>query len=128
MFQIIGLGIMVTVVVLPRDLQLGNTWSQTVHSLYLSLGKVFFVLGLYLMIIPSLLGVPNFIFFVMDTKFFNFLSKVSFFTYLLHYMVILQIYYRQKIDFYYSMFDIFPLYIPICAISIFVGLMGTILV
>lgn len=43
-------------------------------------------------------------------------------------MVVLQITYRQKIDFYYSVGDIIPLYIPTAAISIFLGLIGTLIV
>jgi peptidoglycan/LPS O-acetylase OafA/YrhL len=58
------------------------------HAIYLSLGKVPFVLGLYLMVLPSLLEVKNVSFLLLDTKFFNFIAKVSFVTYLLHYMVV----------------------------------------
>lgn len=79
-------------------------------------------------ILPSLLDIPNFTFFIMDTGFFNFIAKVSFWTYLIHYMVVLQITYRQKIDFYYSVGDIIPVYIPTAAISVFLGFIGTITV
>ena len=96
--------------------------------MYLSTGKVFFVLGMYMSILPSLLDIPNFTFFIMDTGFFNFIAKVSFWTYLIHYMVVLQITYRQKIDFYYSVGDIIPVYIPTAAISVFLGFIGTITV
>lgn len=129
LFQLLGLGIMLFVVLIPRMLQIdGTAWSQTTHSFYLSTGKVFFVLGMYLSILPSLLDLPNFTFFIMDTKFFNFIAKISFWTYLIHYMVVLQITYRQKIDFYYSVGDIIPLYIPTAAISVFLGLVGTLIV
>jgi peptidoglycan/LPS O-acetylase OafA/YrhL len=101
-FQIFGFAIMLFVLLIPRTLQLGNTWPQSVHSFYLSAGKVFFVLGLYIMILPSLLDIPNMTFFLMDTKVFNFISKISFWTYLIHYMIIVQIAYSQKVDFYYT--------------------------
>lgn len=119
---------MIFIVVIPRTLQVGNTWPQELHSFYLSTGKVFFVLGTYLLILPSLLDVPNFTFFIMDTKFFNFCSKISFWTYLIHYMIVLQITYSQKIDFYYTIEDIIPLYIPMAFISLFLGFLGTIFV
>ena len=128
LFQIAGIGIMLFIVLIPRTLQVGNHWPQYVHSLYLSTGKVFFVLGLYVMILPSLLDIPNFTFFIMDSQFFNFISKISFWTYLIHYMVVLQITYRQKNDFYYSVGDVIPLYIPTAAISLFLGFLGTLCV
>ena len=125
-FQILGVAIMLFVLLIPRTLQVGGTWPQTVHSTYLSMGKVVFVLGLYVMILPSLLDIPNFTFFIMDTKVFNALSKISFWTYLIHYMVVLQVTYSQKLDFYYTVSDILPLYIPIAAISVILGFLGTI--
>lgn len=129
LFQLSGLAIMLFVVLIPRMLQVDpKAWSQSVHSLYLSTGKVFFVMGMYLSILPSLLDLPNFTFFIMDTKFFNFIAKISFWTYLIHYMVVLQITFRQKVDFYYSVGDIIPLYIPTAAISVFLGLIGTLIV
>ena len=127
-FQILGLAIMLFVLLIPRTLQVGGTWSQTLHSTYLSMGKVGFVLGLYVMILPSLLDIPNFTFFIMDTKVFNALSKISFWTYLIHYMVVLQVTYSQKLDFYYTVEDILPLYIPIAAISVILGFLGTIFI
>lgn len=128
LFQLVGLALMLFVVLIPRTLQLNMVWPQWVHSLYLSTGKVFFVLGMYMTILPSLLDLPNFTFFIMDTKFFNFIAKISFWTYLIHYMVVLQIIYRQKLDFYYSVWDVIPLYIPTAAISVFFGFIGTFLV
>jgi peptidoglycan/LPS O-acetylase OafA/YrhL len=128
-FQLAGVAIMLFIVLIPRTLQLdSNAWPQWLHSLYLSCGKVFFVLGMYLTILPSLLDIKNMTFFLMDTEFFNFVAKVSFWTYLIHYMVVLQITYRQKIDFYYSVGDIVPIYIPTAIISIFLGFIGTIVV
>lgn len=128
LFQIVGLALMLFVVLIPRTLQVHMVWPQAIHSLYLSTGKVIFVLGTYMMILPSLLDVPNMTFFIMDTQFFNFISKISFWTYLIHYMVVMQIIYRQKIDFYYSVSDIIPLYIPSAIISLFMGFLGTIFV
>ncbi len=128
LFQLNGLALMLFVVLIPRTLQLDVSWPQWLHSLYLSCGKVAFVIGMYLSILPSLLDVPNFTFLIMDTKLFSFIAKISFWTYLIHYMVVLQITYRQKIDFYYSIGDVIPLYIPTAAISLFLGFIGTLIV
>lgn len=128
LFQISGIVLMLFVVLIPRTLQVDLIWPQWLHSFYLSTGKVFFVIGMFLSILPSLLDVPNMVFFVMDTRFFNFISKISFWTYLIHYMVVLQITYRQRIDFYYTVTDIFPIYIATAAISVFLGFIGTLLV
>ena len=128
LFQIFGFALMLFIILIPRTLQVGGTWPQFLHSFFLSTGKVFFVLGLYIMILPSLLDVPNFVFFIMDTRFFNAVSKISFWTYLIHYMIVLQVTYSQKVDFYYAKADILPLYIPIALLSLCFGFIGTILV
>jgi hypothetical protein len=119
---------MAFVLLIPRDLQNGNHWPQTVHSIYLSFSKIFFTFGIYLLVLPSLLGVKNMTFFLMDTRFFNFISKISFWTYLIHYMVVEKICFEQKIDFYYSPLTILPLYITIAVVSLFFGFLGTILI
>jgi hypothetical protein len=83
-----GIGIMIFLVMIPRTLQVGTTWSQDLHSLYLSLAKFLFVLGLGLTILPSLLGCKkSIIMFMMDTWFFNFIAKISFCTYLVHLII-----------------------------------------
>lgn len=65
---------------------------------------------------------------MMDTKLFNFIAKISFWTYLIHYMVIEHACYTQKIDFYYKVGDIFTLYFPVALIAMVFGLLGTLLV
>jgi peptidoglycan/LPS O-acetylase OafA/YrhL len=78
---------------------------------------------------PSLLGIKNdFFFWLMDTKTFNFMAKVSFWTYLIHYMVVEFVCYRQQTDFYYDVGDVLTLYVPITVISMFLGFLGTVLV
>ena len=87
--QIIGLSIILFIVLIPRTLQLGHKWAQIFHSLYLSSTKLFFVMGVSMIIAPCLLGIKNdIVFWFMDTKLFNFISKISFWTYLVHFMVI----------------------------------------
>ena len=78
---------------------------------------------------PSLLGIKNdLFFFMMDTKLFNFIAKISFWTYLIHYMVIEHACYTQKIDYYYKVGDIFTLYFPVALIAMAFGFVGTVLV
>lgn len=82
-----------------------------------------------MLVTPSLLGIKNdLVFFLMDTKMFNFIAKISFWTYLIHYMVVEHAVYVQKLDFYYDVEDVMTLYIPIAIISMFFGLCGTLLV
>lgn len=127
-FQMVGIALMLFTVMIPHPLQLGDTWPQAMHSLYLSCSKVTFTLGVYIMILPSLLSVPNMTFFLMDTKFFNFTSKISFWTYLIHYMIVETVSFSQKVDFYYTLGTILPLYFSIAVMSLFFGLVGTVLV
>jgi peptidoglycan/LPS O-acetylase OafA/YrhL len=127
--QFIGLAIILFIVLIPRTLQLGHKWPQVVHSLYLTLTKLFFVIGVSMLVTPSLLGIKNdLVFFLMDTKFFNFIAKISFWTYLIHYMIIEHAIYIQKLDFYYDVADIMTLFVPIAVIAMFFGLVGTVLI
>ncbi len=89
MIQLLGLAILIFIVVIPRTLQVGHKWPQAVHSTYLTFSKLFFVMGVSMLVTPTLVGVKNDLFyFLMDTKLFNFVAKISFWTYLIHYMVI----------------------------------------
>lgn len=127
--QLIGLIIVMFIILIPRTLQVGHKWPQVVHSFYLTFGKLFFVIGVSMLLTPSLLGIKNdLVFFLMDTKFFHFIGKVSFWTYLIHYNLIVIVLFSQKVDFYYNAIDILPTYIPIAIISICCGFIGTILI
>lgn len=64
----------------------------------------------------------------MDTKLFNFISKISFWTYLIHYMIVLYMTYSQKVDFYYTNDDIVPLYFAEVLMSLALGFVFTLLV
>lgn len=127
--QCSGLLIILAIVLLPRSLQVGHQWPQFAHSLYLTSTKLLFVVGISLLCIPSLLGAKNdFFFWLMDTKLFNFIAKISFVTYLVHYMVINYLHYTQKVDYYYDDGDILTLYVPLVLVSMIFGFIGTLMV
>lgn len=119
---------MLVTILIPHDLQVGNVWPEWAHAFYLSFEKVSFTFGIYLLILPTLLEVPNMAFFLLDTKFFNFVSKISFWVYLFHFMVIEFVSYGEKVDFYYTPETIVPLYLAIATLSMFFGFCGTMLV
>jgi peptidoglycan/LPS O-acetylase OafA/YrhL len=78
---------------------------------------------------PSLLGIKNDLFFwLMDTKMFNFMAKISFWTYLIHYMVVEFVCFNQKTDFYYDIPDVFMLFVSVTVIAMFFGFLGTVIV
>ena len=127
--QLVGLFIILFIVLIVRTLQVGYIWPQFVHSLYLSTTKLFFVMGVSLLVTPSLLGIKNdMVFFLMDTKFFHYIGKISFWTYLIHYMFILHVNYTQRVDFYYDVRDVFSLYLPVAILSMISGAVGTIVI
>lgn len=127
--QLLGLGIIIFIVLIPRTLQVGHTWPQPVHSTYLTFSKLFFVMGVSMLVTPTLVGIKNDLFyFLMDTKLFNFVAKISFWTYLIHYMIIEHSCYIQKLDFYYDTRDVLTLYFPVALIAMGFGLMGTLLI
>lgn len=127
--QLLGLSILIFIVVIPRTLQVGHTWPQWVHSSYLTLSKLFFVIGVSLLASPCLLGIKDdFFFWLMDTKIANFIAKISFWTYLIHYMIIEYSCFVQKVDYYYDVGDVLTLYFPVALIAMSFGFVGTLLV
>lgn len=113
---------MLFVMFTPRMQQLNqNAWPQLIHSLYLSLGKIIFVMGLSMLILPSLLGVKSWVIFCMDTKFFNFIAKISFCTYLLHLLVIQWLINGRSVDYYYTTMSMHVIFVFICLISLILG-------
>ena len=95
---------------IPRTAQGQNHhWPQFVHSIFLTYSKLLFVFGLAMMILPSLLGINTLLNFSLDTKAFNFIAKISFWTYLIH-LTIMNIWITSiKIDFYYAYVPLFGL-------------------
>lgn len=67
------------------------------------------MLGLALLILPSLLGIRGIIVFILDTKAFNFIAKISFWTYLIHITIMNTWITSIKIDFYYAYVPLFGL-------------------
>lgn len=86
--QLFGIALMIVTVMLPHDMQLGNTWPYWAHGVYLSFEKLSFTAGIYFLILPTILEIPTMAFFVLDTKFFNFTGKISFWIYLCHFMIV----------------------------------------
>ena len=97
-------------ILIQRTNQNDGYWPQYVHSLYLTYAKTLFVVAISLIVMPSLLGADSMVRFIMDTKFFNFVAKVSYCTYLVHAMFIFQWLLQYKVDLYYdivSSYDVF---------------------
>lgn len=105
-----GLVIMLFIILIPRTAQGDDHyWPQLVHSFFLTYSKLAFVLGLALLILPSLLGIKGIVSFMLDTKAFNFIAKISFWTYLIHLTVMNAWITSIKIDFYYAYVPLFGL-------------------
>lgn len=112
---------MIFIIFIPRTMQKDDSWPQFCHSLYLSLGKSVFVIGISMAIIPSMLGIKSFISDFLDIKLYSFIGKISFSTYLVHLLVIFYLYGTISIDFYYSINKTFPLFWKNAVISMFFG-------
>lgn len=126
--QLLGVGLMLATVPVPHDMQLGHAWPYWAHAVYLSCEKVTFTFGTYLLVLPSILEVPNLAFFLLDTRFFNFTGKISFWVYLIHFTIVERVCFGEKVDFYYTPGTVVPLFFAIAVISMFLGFLGTILV
>ena len=115
---------------IPRTDQGEHYWPQFVQSLYLTYSKLAFVFGLSLIILPSILLQSEkdnkksntlLVRFMLDTKVFNFIAKVSFCTYLLHLIFIMLFYGSTKTDFYFTLYPVFILFVSFSVISLFSG-------
>lgn len=53
--QIVGLSLMLTILLLPRGLQLGDTWPEWFHAFFLTSQKIIYTTGVYLIILPTIL-------------------------------------------------------------------------
>ena len=102
----LGLGLMFTLVFLPRNLQVGNTWPQIGHSTYLAFSKILFVIGITLTMLPAVLGIDDFVTFLCDTRFFSIIGKISFWAYLIHYMVVMRSSYNLKYTVYFPLLEV----------------------
>lgn len=115
---------------IPRTNQGENHWPQFVHSFYLTYAKIAFVFGLSLTLLPSIIlpvdpdksSSKLIVRFLLDTKFFNFIAKVSFWTYLIHLTLLLLYFGSSTTDFYYTFSSVFVIFV---AMSIFSILLAT---
>lgn len=120
--EIIGLAILAFVVFIPRTAQGDDRfWSQLAHSLFLTYSKFAFTFGLSLILLPSLLGIPTLARFLLDTKLFNFIAKISFWTYLIHLNVVYIFVTSIKIDFYYAYVPLFSQFAAASVLSMILG-------
>ena len=121
--EIMGLGIMTFVVLIPRTAQGDDHfWPQLAHSFFLTYSKFIFIFGLSLTVLPSLLGIHTLARFMLDTKAFNFIAKISFWTYLIHLNVINIGVTSIKIDFYYAYVPLFSQFVCSSILSMALGL------
>lgn len=105
---------------IPHTLQNGGSWPQIAHSLYLCFSRVFFNLGIALAIGPTLLGIQNsFVMTLLDSSLFDFLAKISFCGYLVHYIVLSQVLAVEKTDTYYDIPERFVYHLGILVMTCF---------
>lgn len=114
-------------VLIVRNAQ-NSEWTQLEHSLYLTYAKTFFPVAISLIILPSLLGIKTFVTFILDTKFFNFIGKISFWTYLVHLNVMNIWGFTVQTDRYLSPISYYPVFVSHTLGSMFFGTIFTFLV
>lgn len=100
--QLLGLSILLFLIFIPRTSQLGNLWSRTTNSIYLTFSKPLFCISLTLLTLPSLLGYSTFFSTILDNKLTTTVSKLSFSVYLIHLLIIMPFSYNTKSEFYYN--------------------------
>lgn len=95
----------------------------------LNFGRSLYPFAICLVILPTMLGVKGSFFrTVLDTPFFNFMSRISYCTYLFHGLVILYISGTKRYDTYFSITDLYINSLAVIVLSYFFGLVTTLLV
>lgn len=80
-------------------------------------------------ILPSLLGIRHSFFrLILCSKILSFIAKISFCTYLVHLMVVYGFIYDRSYDIYYSLLDIFVIYVGLLVICLALGFVLTVTV
>lgn len=125
---ITSLAVILFLIFIPRTRQVGQEWTQTEHSLYLSLSKLTFTLAVAVAILPATVGIKDIIVTMFDTRFFSIIAKISFWTYLIHYIVIMRNSYNLKQSEYFTFFEVFQQYLTDLVISLFLGFVLTMVV
>lgn len=85
-------------------------------------------MALSMIILPSLLGIKSIIIWMMDTKFFNWIAKISFWTYLIHLTIMTQWFGNVNTDQYYALIPIYGLFAAHSVLSMTFGLIFTLII
>lgn len=127
--ELLGVVIGTFIILIPRTAQgEGVEWPEAAHAFYLGFAKVLFVIAVALIILPSLLGINSLVRFVLDTKAFNFMGKVSFWTYLIHVMVVYWWFGSLKVEVYESWTPFYGLFVSVSVQSMLYALIMCLLV
>ena len=88
----------------------------------LAFGRILFPFAIFMIALPSILGVrKSFFQTLLEGSFFNFISRISYSTYLIHGLVILYIANIKGYDSYYWISDLFVISMATIALSFFFG-------
>ena len=113
---------------IPRTSQVGYRWSTLVNALYLTFSKILFTFGVALVILPTLLGLQSWVRTILDNKFTNFISKISFMMYLSHLLIIMSYTSSRKVETYYSAINLFTLFVAHACEAVLLSLLLVFLV
>ena len=124
-----GIAILSFVTFFPRVLQLGHTWPQWFHSMCINFGRILYPFAITLVLTQTILGIKSSFFrTLLDTKFFNVLSRISYGVFLVHGMVIFHINWNKKEDVYLSINNTYITTLAAIVLSCILGFLLTITV
>lgn len=110
----------------PRMLQEGYVWSQAFHSMCLNFGRILYPFAIFLVILPSMLGVQGSFFrTLLSSSFFTFFARISYGVYLVHGLIILYISGTKRYDTYFTILDLYVNSLAIIVLSMFFGFIVT---
>ena len=81
--MVTGMGFILFLLFIPSTIP-DNDWSQSLHGVYLGMARLFIVVGVFLLTLPSMLGYTNPLHSVLESRVLQFIAKISFSAYLFH--------------------------------------------
>ena len=92
------------------------------------MSKLLFTLAVAAIMLPATVGIKDIVATTFDTRFFSIVAKISFWTYLIHYIVVMRNSYNLKQSEYFTFFEVFHHYLTDLVISLFLGFVLTMVV
>ena len=118
--ELSGVALISLLVWLPAQVQNNpSNWSPWFHHVFMALNRFLFSIGLLLIVLPTLAGSKTVIRWILSAGFWTPLATLTFATYLIHVVVLLNYVYSEKSTYYFSHLNVLWEMVPFVLMSLF---------